>query len=125
MVNQMDNTRTSRYGLMSWKLNKKPLGFLWKRHYRENVIKADENKWKGDDPNTINVAPCKPQNNNTNKIPHGFFGNIKKHFAICKVKQKVSTYILYMDTYIYIFKYIQCYNETFLGKQSYHSRSSL
>ncbi|XP_035732571.1 uncharacterized protein LOC118446248 [Vespa mandarinia] len=90
MVNQMDNTKTSRYGLISWKLNKKPLGFLWKRHYRENVIKVDENKWKGEDPNTINVAPCKSQNNNTNKIPHGFFGNIKRHFAICKAKQKTS-----------------------------------
>ncbi|KAF7394813.1 hypothetical protein HZH66_007987 [Vespula vulgaris] len=90
MVNQMDNTKSSRYGLISWKLNKKPLGFLWKRHYRENVIKADENKWKGEDPNTINIAPCKPQNNSTNKISHGFFGNIKKHFAICKAKQKVS-----------------------------------
>ncbi|XP_047356687.1 uncharacterized protein LOC124951820 isoform X2 [Vespa velutina] len=90
MVNQMDNTKTSRYGLISWKLNKKPLGFLWKRHYRENVIKVDENKWKGEDPNTINVAPCKSQNNNTNKIPHGFFGNIKRHFAICKAKQKAS-----------------------------------
>ncbi|XP_015184879.1 PREDICTED: uncharacterized protein LOC107070848 [Polistes dominula] len=90
MVNQMDNSKTSKYGLISWKLNKKSLDFLWKRHYRENVIKSDENKWKSEDSNTINVAPCKPQNNTTNKIQHGFFGNIKKHFAIRKAKQKAN-----------------------------------
>ncbi|KAK2581058.1 hypothetical protein KPH14_006101 [Odynerus spinipes] len=94
MVNQMDNTRTSRYGLISWKLNKKPLDFLWKRHYRENVTKSDENQWKIEDPSMINVTTCKPQNNSSNKIQHGFFGNIKRHFAMCKAKQKVSKAVI-------------------------------